>query len=128
MSFLQKYLGDYSSGVANGDLANLANFLPESVETEIANKPDRTNIVSEAPKSGPRSAAAIQREARRRKVVQMMAEDDQPRTYYWWSDTESHPDHVILACAKRGVGTWEMTIPREKWDPMKFLEFVEQIH
>ena len=124
MSFLDKYLGDHSSAVANGDLANLANLPAETG----ANKPNSTNIVSHAPKSGPLSAAAIQREARRRKVVQMMAEGDQPRTYYWWSDTESHSDHVILACAKRGVGTWEMTIPREKWDPMKFLEFVEQVH
>ena len=65
--------------------------------------------------------------ARRQRVLQMMAEDDRPRTYYFCPDTESHPDYVILACAKRGVGTWEMTIEREKWDAMKFLELVERI-
>jgi len=65
--------------------------------------------------------------ARRQRVLQMMAEDDRPRTYYFCPDTESHPDYVILACAKRRLVTWEMTIEREKWDAMKFLELVERI-
>ncbi len=68
------------------------------------------------------------REFRRQKVLQMMADDDQPRTYYFWPDTESSRDYVILACAKRGVATWDMTIKRDKWDAMKFLELVEKIH
>ncbi len=123
MSFLQKYLSDHNSGAANGDLANLANLPTESGE----NKPNSTNIVSQAPRSATPSAASLRREFRREKVLKMMAEDDRPRTYYFCPDTESHPDYVILACAKRSVGTWEMTIEREKWDAMKFLELVERI-
>ena len=69
----------------------------------------------------------LSREQRLNQVRKMMVEDDQPRTYYLWPDTESNPDYVIVACAKRGVAEWEMTIEREKWDAMKFLDLVASI-
>ena len=69
----------------------------------------------------------LAQDERRNRVLQMMADDDQLQTYYFWPDTESSRDYVILACAKRGVATWDMTIEREKWDAMKFLELVEKM-
>ncbi len=128
MSFLQKYLGDYSSGVANGDLANLAN-LPTDTG---ANKPNSTNIVSQAPRIVPPSAAAVQRNDRRQRVLQMMAEDPtRPRA--WYVDSESDPHYIVLAFAKMipelgEIYTCELTIAREKWDPFLFLELVDKEH
>ena len=122
MSFLQKYLGDYSSGVANGDLANLANLSNETG----ANKPNSTNILSQVPRMAPPSAAAVQRTARRQRVLQMMAEDDQPRKYYWATDDKAHPDFVFLTLAIRDVGTCEMSIPKEKYDPFLLMEILDQ--
>ena len=122
MSFLQKYLGDYSSGVANGDLANLANLPNETG----ANKPNSTNIVSQVPRMARPSAAAVQRTARRQRVLQMMAEDDQPRKYYWATDDQAHPEFVFLTLAIRDIGTCEMSIPKEKYDPFLLMEMLDK--
>ena len=84
----------------------------------------KAQLIAELSVSG---GARTRSEFRRQKVLQMMAEDDQPRTYYFWPDTESSRDYVVIACAKRGVATWDMTIEREKWDAMKFLDLVEKM-
>ena len=125
MSFLDKYLGDQNLAVANGDLANLAN-LP--VEIGV-NKPNSTNIVSKAVVSLDRAKAAVRsaaREARRQQVLQMMAEDDQCRKYHWFTDDKAHPDCVILVFAIRDVGTGELNIPREKYDPFLLMEILDK--
>lgn len=42
------------------------------------------------------------------------------------TDADANPEAVILALAIRGVGTCELRIPRQKWDPFLFLEAVER--
>jgi len=122
LSFLEKYLGEQNSAVASGDLANLAN-LPN--ETGV-NKPNSTNIVSQVARNDQVTAASLQREARRQKVLQMMAEDDRPRSHYWKTFDDAHPDFVILVFAIRGVGTGELSIPREKYDPFLLMEILDK--
>ena len=122
MSFLEKYLGEQNSAVASGDLANLAN-LPN--ETGV-NKPNSTNIVSQVARNDQVTAASLQREARRQKVLQMMAEDDRPKSHYWKTFDDAHPDFVILAFAIRDVGTGELSIPREKYDPFLLMEILDK--
>ena len=122
MSFLEKYLGEQNSAVASGDLANLAN-LPN--ETGV-NKPNSTNIVSQVARNDQVTAASLQREARRQKVLQMMAEDDRPRSHYWKTFDDAHPDYVILVFAIRGVGTGEIYISREKYDPFLLMEILDK--
>ncbi len=122
MSFLEKYLGEQNSAVASGDLANLAN-LPN--ETGV-NKPNSTNIVSQVARNDQVTAASLQREARRQKVLQMMAEDDRPKSHYWKTFDDAHPDYVILVFAIRGVGTGEIYIPREKYDPFLLMEILDK--
>ena len=129
MSFLAKYLGEQNSGAANGDvanLANLANFPSGGVEARTANKPNSTNIVSQAPSEAPNTAAALQREARRWKVLQKMARGDQARKYHWITDDKAHRDFVILVFAIRDVGTGEIWIPREKYDPFLLMEILDK--
>ena len=122
MSFLEKYLGEQNSAVASGDLANLAN-LPN--ETGV-NKPNSTNIVSQVARNDQVTAASLQREARRQKVLQMMAEDDRPRSHYWKTFDDAHPDYVILVFAIRDVGTGEIYISREKYDPFLLMEILDK--
>ena len=66
------------------------------------------------------------REHRRQQVLQMMAEDDQRRKYYWLTDDKAHADFVILVFAIRDVGTGELSIPREKYDPFLLTEILEK--
>ncbi len=66
-------------------------------------------------------------EARRQQLLEMMEEDDQPRAYYFLTDTESHPDYVILAMAKRGVATWEFSIEKERYDVGVLLDLIRRI-
>ncbi len=66
-------------------------------------------------------------EARRQQLLEMMEEDDQARPYYFLTDTESHPDYVILAMAKRGVATWEFSIEKERYDVGVLLDLIRRI-
>ena len=59
--------------------------------------------------------------------MEMMEEDDQARPYYFLTDTESHPDYVILAMAKRGVATWEFSIEKERYDVGVLLDLIRRI-
>ena len=60
---------------------------------------------------------------RRQRVLAMMAEAPETTKYF----VESHfdGDQVILSWAIRGVGTFEQTVEREKFDEGKVLELVK---
>ena len=65
-------------------------------------------------------------EARHERLCKMMDEDDAERIYYWITDTDSDPNNVILAIGIRGVGTCEMRIPKEKYDPFLLMEILDK--
>ena len=67
-----------------------------------------------------------ERQKRLEPVLKMMAEDDQRRKYYWLTDDKAHPDFVILVFAIRDVGTGELSIPREKYDPFLLMEILDK--
>jgi len=69
---------------------------------------------------------AEERRKRLESVLDMMAEDDQPRSHYWKTFDDAHPDFVILAFAIRDVGTGEMSIPKEKYDPFLLMEILDK--
>lgn len=64
-------------------------------------------------------------EARRQRVLAMLAERPGIR-YAVLTDTEADSEAAILALAIRGVGTCELRIPREKYDPFLLLELIER--
>ncbi len=64
--------------------------------------------------------------ARRERLYRMMDEDDAERIYYWITDADSDPCCVILAIGIRGVGTCEMRIPKEKYDPFLLMEILDK--
>ncbi len=53
--------------------------------------------------------------------------EDRPETRRaFLTDCESDPNHVIVALAIRGIGTCEILIPRDKYDPFAVLEAIER--
>ena len=74
----------------------------------------------------PELLGLLGRERRRQRVLHMMVEDDQPRKYYWATDDQAHPELVFLTLAIRDVGTCEMTIPKEKYDPFLLMEILDK--
>ena len=76
-------------------------------------------------KHKPEILAELKREERSAKVLSMLA--DQPgiqRTFL--TDSEADPQHVIVTIAIRDQYTFEMTIPREKYDAFLIVELIEK--
>ena len=63
-------------------------------------------------------------EARRQRVLAML--DERPDTKYAVVVDNPDTDPVIVALGIRGQATCELRIPREKYDPILFLEAVER--
>jgi hypothetical protein len=62
---------------------------------------------------------------RRQKVLSMLEENpNKQRAVY--ADTESDQDNVILTIAVRHLATCEMLIPKDRYDPFRLLELIEQ--
>ena len=88
-------------------------------ETMEALKEQKAEVMAEL-------AAPSDVKARREQVLRMIADDDQRRKYYWLTDDKAHPDFVILVFAIRDVGTGELSIPREKYDPFLLMEILDK--
>jgi len=64
------------------------------------------------------------RELRRREALKML--DKHPhnsRAYV--VDADSDPDKVLVLLAIRGVGICDLEIPRDRWQPFVFMQFME---
>ncbi len=73
----------------------------------------------------PEILAELQTEERRLKVLTMLADGpDKERAYV--TDATNDPDNVILTIAVRGLATFEMLIPRSKYDPFLLLELIDK--
>lgn len=68
--------------------------------------------------------AMTAREHRRSRVLAMLAGSE--TKYAFLTDTESQSD-VIVTVGIRGVATFEMTIPRDRYDPFLFIRYLEGI-
>ena len=65
----------------------------------------------------------LQAESRRQKVLSMLTDyPDKKRAYA--TDTETDPDNVILTIGIRGLATFEMLVPKVKYDPFLLLEII----
>ncbi|PTQ84631.1 hypothetical protein [Nitrosomonas ureae] len=76
-------------------------------------------------KHKPAIIAELKREERRSKVLMMLAENpDTQRALV--TDTESYPDSVILTIAIRDLYSFEMSVPKDKYDPFVILELISK--
>lgn len=133
MSVLERFIGSQDSETegpaisAISAISSCATRVNSTVSTNSSHAVPAEAVASFAEETPTSEHPVEAREHRFSQVRKMMAEDDKPRTYYFWPDTGSSKDYVIVACAKRGVAEWEMTIERDKWDPWLFLEMLEKI-
>lgn len=88
---------------------------PEVVELIRAHKPELLQCLTADPAAS----------ARRQKVLAMLEERPGSK-YAVVTDTDNDPEAVILALAIRDMGTVELRIPREKYDPFLLLDLIER--
>ena len=82
-------------------------------------------LIKRLRKHKPAILAELKREERRKKVLAMLAEMlDTQRVFI--TDMDSDPDNVILTIAIRDQYTFEMQIPKDKYDPFTFLEIINK--
>ncbi|MER2513774.1 MAG: hypothetical protein ABTQ25_15365 [Nitrosomonas ureae] len=99
---------------ADGDYLELSP--PEKITNELINR---------LRKHKPAIIAELKREERRAKVLTMLA--DNPNTQRALiTDTESYPDSVILTIAIRDLYSFEMSVPKDKYDPFVILELISE--
>jgi len=96
-------------GEKRGKIAKIATVAVASLQTHETVEP----------------ASDIQQKTRQQKVLAMLEDNpDKQRAVY--ADTESDQDNVILSIAVRHLATYEMLIPKAKYDPFRLLELIEQ--
>ncbi len=97
---------------ADGDFLELSP--PEKITEEL---------IQRLRQHKPAIIAELKREERRLKVLAMLAEKpDLQRAII--TDTESDPCNVILTIAIRNQYTFEMQVPKHKYDPFLILEIL----
>jgi len=67
------------------------------------------------------------REKRHQKVADMMAADDKRGKYYFYADTYSEADSVVVCVGIRGLATFDMRVPRPKYDPYLFAKALQDM-
>jgi len=96
------------------------NFLELSPPEKITDE-----LIQRLRKHKPAIIAELKREERRLKVLAMLAEEpDTQRAII--TDLDSGPNDVVLAIAIRNVATFEMHIPKHKYDGFMLLELIEK--
>jgi hypothetical protein len=115
---------------ATATVATLATVTPKispSVATvaSVAVANIKTDLAT-LPPIKPLSMQDRQREARRQNVLAMLeSAPDTLRAVY--PDTDSNPVNVILAIAIRHLATFEMAIPKAKYDAWRLIELIERM-
>ena len=66
-----------------------------------------------------------QTEERRLKVLSMLAENPGKQRVYV-TDDKAEPDHVVLTVAIRNLASFEMLIPKAKYDPFALIELINK--
>lgn len=82
-------------------------------------------LIQRLVKHKPAIIAELKREERRTKVMAILADDPKaPRAFI--ADMDSDPDNVIVTIAIRNQYSFELTIPKAKYDPFTLLELINK--
>ncbi|MDV6341222.1 hypothetical protein R2103_05505 [Nitrosomonas sp. Is24] len=82
-------------------------------------------LIERLRKHKPAIIQELKREQRREKVLRMLAENPGTQRAFV-TDTESDPDNVIMTLAIRNQASFEMLIPKDKYDGFAILEFLHK--
>ena len=100
---------------ADGDYLELSP--PEKITEEL---------IQRVKKHKPAIITELKREERRAKVLAILADDlKAPRAII--ADMDSDPDNVILTIAIHNQYSFEMTIPKAKYNPFTWLELINKV-
>jgi predicted nucleic acid-binding protein len=81
-------------------------------------------LIQRLQKQKPEILKELQSESRRQKVLNMLAENpDKKRAYT--TDTITDPDNVILTVAIRGVASFEMLVPLDRYDAFLLMKMLD---
>lgn len=105
---------------------NLTVRLTDDNSLELSPAEKITNeLIDRLRKHKPAIIEELKREQRREKVLQMLANNPEIQRAFV-TDTESDPHNVILMMAVRDKYSFEMHIPKSKYDPFAVLEVIEK--
>ena len=121
-------LANPTSGTINRDIQIIRTWLYSIGEPEV----DHYLILNKC-KNDPEALAyylecayELKRKERRAKALAILADDPKaPRAII--ADTNADPDNVILTIAIRDQCSYEMTIPKAKYDPFTWLAFINKL-
>jgi hypothetical protein len=108
------------------DIEKIRAWLNQASGTEVGHHDvlDECRSNSEALSYYLERAMEYGRDKRRQKVLNMLAENpDKKRAYI--TNTETDSDNVILTIAIRGTATFEIPIPKIKYDPFLLMEIID---
>lgn len=84
---------------------------------------DLARTACEVLAQAPEDALPPASERRRQRVLAML--DARPElTRAMVTDDESEPDQVVITVAIRGVGTADIRVPKDSYDPFRLLELL----
>ena len=83
------------------------------------------NLIQRLKEHKPAIIEELKREQRRNRVLKMLEERPEIQRAFL-TDNESVPDNVILTMAIRGMASFEMLIPKHKYDPFMLLELISK--
>lgn len=100
-------------------------LLTDELRSEIrAHRAELLTLLARLPKDASASLEAAVEERRHRVLAELGRRPG--ARYAAVVDESGASGPVVVAIAIRGVGTCEVTIPCEKWDPFLFFEFLDR--
>lgn len=95
--------------------------LTDEIREEI--RQHKTELIEALTPGATQSDGHDEAEAGRLCVIEML--NNTPGIRYAYTNRFT-PDAVIVTLAVRGVGTCELSIPKDRWDPFLFLSFLNE--
>ena len=106
--------------------------IPATSATQTENKKKEIAKIATVAVASPQTHESVElasdtrQKTRRQKVLAMLEENPKvQRTIH--TDTKSDPLNIILTIAVRNVATFEMMIPKSKYDPWQLLSLTERL-
>jgi len=83
------------------------------------------DLIKRLRKHKPEILKELKAESRRQKVLNMLIEKPESKRAYV-TDATTDPDNVIITIAIRDLATFEMLIPKDRYDPFMLMELINE--
>lgn len=106
-----------------GRYAPAATFATPATHAPKSSKCSESSSPAEAEKHTPQHLATRRQKARAR-LVQRLLRQHPDVSHYYYTDDRADPHFIVLTIGLQGVGTADILIPRETYDPFRVLEIM----